>query len=111
LNANVSKVKSAACRERSRQRDGGDGEGKAERLDHVLLVQIERPEIGHSGDSEYACRSRGEAGQRADQRAEPPFGSWAYGKAYGREAEHGVSISSATRRPRVGGAAAPVEDY
>ena len=48
-------VEGAACRERSRERDGRDCEGQAQRLDHVLLVQIERPEIGHGGDIRVAA--------------------------------------------------------
>ena len=38
------------------------------RLDHVLLVEIERSEIGHGGNGEHACRGGDEAGKRADQR-------------------------------------------
>ena len=54
--AEILKRKSPACRERGRKRHCRDREGEAQRLDHVLPVEIERAEIGHGGNGEHACR-------------------------------------------------------
>ena len=53
------------------QRHRGDGEGKAQRLDQLVLLEADRLQVGDGGNHEHAGRAGDEARRQADQRRQP----------------------------------------
>ena len=60
--------------QRSRQRERRDGEGEAERLHQLVLLQADRLQIGNRRNDEHAGGRRDAARQRAGDRAKDRLG-------------------------------------
>ncbi|MCY1306490.1 hypothetical protein D9M70_563540 [compost metagenome] len=56
-----------------RQCDGRNSEGKPQRLHEVVFRKTEGLQIGHGGNDEDPGAAGRHAGQRSDNRREPPF--------------------------------------